>query len=161
MLVAVDARGRVAWLSVTSLGLQDAYIDFLGRLLRETRGPVVAWLHGLDLRRAEQPGDWAAAGPPLASGDCPLPPPRRRSPAAPEIAELQPPPRPRPAATVAAEPPVREATRPDAGTRPFLISTASKADDSMNLTHLQRLEAESIHIMREVVAEADNPVMLY
>jgi sulfate adenylyltransferase subunit 2 len=31
----------------------------------------------------------------------------------------------------------------------------------MPLTHLQRLEAESIHIMREVVAEADNPVMLY
>ncbi|MFH7566549.1 sulfate adenylyltransferase small subunit, partial [Oceanimonas smirnovii] len=31
---------------------------------------------------------------------------------------------------------------------------------TMNLTHLQRLEAESIHIMREVVAEADNPVML-
>jgi sulfate adenylyltransferase subunit 2 len=31
----------------------------------------------------------------------------------------------------------------------------------MPLTHLQRLEAEAIHIMREVVAEADNPVMLY
>ena len=30
-----------------------------------------------------------------------------------------------------------------------------------NLTHLQRLEAEAIHIMREVVAEAENPVMLY
>ncbi len=29
------------------------------------------------------------------------------------------------------------------------------------LTHLQRLEAESIHIMREVVAESENPVMLY
>jgi sulfate adenylyltransferase subunit 2 len=29
------------------------------------------------------------------------------------------------------------------------------------LTHLERLEAESIHIMREVVAEADKPVMLY
>jgi sulfate adenylyltransferase subunit 2 len=29
------------------------------------------------------------------------------------------------------------------------------------LTHLQRLEAESIHIMREVVAECDRPVMLY
>jgi sulfate adenylyltransferase subunit 2 len=29
------------------------------------------------------------------------------------------------------------------------------------LTHLQRLEAESIHILREVVAEADRPVMLY
>jgi len=31
----------------------------------------------------------------------------------------------------------------------------------MPLTHLQRLEAESIHIMREVVAETDNPVLLY
>jgi sulfate adenylyltransferase subunit 2 len=29
------------------------------------------------------------------------------------------------------------------------------------LTHLQRLEAESIHIMREVVAVAEKPVMLY
>jgi sulfate adenylyltransferase subunit 2 len=29
------------------------------------------------------------------------------------------------------------------------------------LTHLQRLEAESIHIMREVVATSDKPVMLY
>ena len=28
------------------------------------------------------------------------------------------------------------------------------------LTHLQRLEAESIHIMRETVGEAENPVML-
>jgi sulfate adenylyltransferase subunit 2 len=31
----------------------------------------------------------------------------------------------------------------------------------MQLTHLQRLEAESIHIFREVVAETDKPVMLY
>ncbi|MET0545762.1 MAG: sulfate adenylyltransferase subunit CysD, partial [Caulobacterales bacterium] len=33
--------------------------------------------------------------------------------------------------------------------------------DPVRLTHLQRLEAESIHIMREVVAEAEKPVMLY
>ena len=31
----------------------------------------------------------------------------------------------------------------------------------ISLNHLQRLEAESIHIFREVVAEAENPVMLY
>lgn len=31
----------------------------------------------------------------------------------------------------------------------------------MNLTHLKQLEAESIHIIREVAAEFDNPVMLY
>ncbi|MBJ7485699.1 sulfate adenylyltransferase subunit CysD [Brevundimonas sp.] len=30
-----------------------------------------------------------------------------------------------------------------------------------SLTHLQRLEAESLHILREVVAEAERPVMLY
>ena len=29
------------------------------------------------------------------------------------------------------------------------------------LTHLQRLEAESIHIMREVASEAEKPVMMY
>jgi len=31
----------------------------------------------------------------------------------------------------------------------------------MNLTHLKKLEAESIHIIREVAAEFDKPVMLY
>jgi sulfate adenylyltransferase subunit 2 len=34
-------------------------------------------------------------------------------------------------------------------------------DQATSLTHLQRLEAESIHIMREVVAECERPVMLY
>jgi sulfate adenylyltransferase subunit 2 len=33
--------------------------------------------------------------------------------------------------------------------------------DPIRLTHLERLEAESIHIMREVVAQAERPVMLY
>ncbi|MBI1366617.1 MAG: sulfate adenylyltransferase subunit CysD [Alphaproteobacteria bacterium] len=33
--------------------------------------------------------------------------------------------------------------------------------DAKALTHLDRLEAEAIHIMREVAAEAENPVMLY
>jgi len=32
---------------------------------------------------------------------------------------------------------------------------------SYNLTHLKQLEAEGIHIIREVAAEFDNPVMLY
>ena len=29
------------------------------------------------------------------------------------------------------------------------------------LSHLEQLEAESIHIIREAVAESENPVMLY
>ncbi|MDB5682548.1 MAG: sulfate adenylyltransferase subunit CysD [Sphingomonas bacterium] len=40
-------------------------------------------------------------------------------------------------------------------------TTAKLAADRPRLTHLQRLEAESIHILREVVAEAEHPVMLY
>ena len=33
--------------------------------------------------------------------------------------------------------------------------------EDYSLTHLQQIEAESIHIIREVAAEFDNPVMLY
>lgn len=46
----------------------------------------------------------------------------------------------------------------------FLASPATLFDKvtmPATLTHLERLEAESIHIMREVVAEAEKPVMLY
>jgi sulfate adenylyltransferase subunit 2 len=57
---------------------------------------------------------------------------------------------------------------PDLGTPSAAIASAirsipleSAERTAMSLTHLQRLEAESIHIMREVVAEADKPVMLY
>jgi hypothetical protein len=33
--------------------------------------------------------------------------------------------------------------------------------DQKRLTHLRQLEAESIHIIREVAAEFSNPVMMY
>ena len=40
-------------------------------------------------------------------------------------------------------------------------SIAAASATTATLTHLQRLEAESIYILREVVAECDKPVMLY
>jgi len=43
-------------------------------------------------------------------------------------------------------------------------SLTERAQSSLSpdrLTHLQRLEAESIHIMREVASEAEKPVMMY
>jgi sulfate adenylyltransferase subunit 2 len=40
-------------------------------------------------------------------------------------------------------------------------STVSMSHQPDRLSHLERLEAESIHIMREVAAEAEKPVMLY
>jgi len=42
-----------------------------------------------------------------------------------------------------------------------LQSSKSAAGEVLPLTHLQRLEAESIHIIREVAAECEKPVMLY
>ncbi len=39
--------------------------------------------------------------------------------------------------------------------------SGTKPARSQSLTHLERLESESIHIMREVVAECERPVMLY
>jgi len=161
LLVAVDARGQIAWLPTPSLSLQDAYIGFLARLQAQTPQPVAAWLHGLALARATQLNDWIATQPRLQVLACPIA-PARRAPPADEIVQLAPPP-------LAADPfpshPVapRPAPAPSAAAagRPFVTPLASTTDEPMNLTHLQRLEAESIHIMREVVAEADNPVMLY
>jgi sulfate adenylyltransferase subunit 2 len=49
-----------------------------------------------------------------------------------------------------------------ASQKPEATGTGARAPaDPGVLTHLQRLEAESIHILREVAAEAENPVMLY
>jgi len=41
------------------------------------------------------------------------------------------------------------------------METETSVDASIDMTHLDRLEAESIHIMREVAAQCENPVMLY
>jgi len=41
------------------------------------------------------------------------------------------------------------------------LTAMTKTHSGTTLTHLQMLEAQSIQIMREVIAEADNPVMLY
>jgi sulfate adenylyltransferase subunit 2 len=41
------------------------------------------------------------------------------------------------------------------------VQTAAPLAVARRLTHLQRLEAESIHILREVAAECERPVLLY
>ena len=50
---------------------------------------------------------------------------------------------------------------PSTRARYNLKTADSPQSPTMKLTHLHRLEAESIHIMREVIAETDHPVMLY
>ncbi len=46
-------------------------------------------------------------------------------------------------------------------TQPLAGKTETMASMARPLTHLERLEAESIHIIREVAAECEKPVMLY
>jgi sulfate adenylyltransferase subunit 2 len=60
-------------------------------------------------------------------------------------------------AVTANDPPAQQQGR---GTQPAGTVPPAGAT-SAALTHLQRLEAESIHILREVVAECERPVMLY
>jgi sulfate adenylyltransferase subunit 2 len=41
------------------------------------------------------------------------------------------------------------------------LEIEARSEAGLSLSHLDRLEAESIHIMREVASQCDNPVMLY
>jgi sulfate adenylyltransferase subunit 2 len=48
--------------------------------------------------------------------------------------------------------------------QPVQLATVARkktVENNMDMTHLDRLEAESIHIIREVMAESENPVMMY
>ncbi len=49
----------------------------------------------------------------------------------------------------------------DSGLSSFAPSSRTPSIHIKTITHLDRLEAESIHIIREVAAESENPVMLY
>ena len=63
--------------------------------------------------------------------------------------------------TASSHSPSMKSTAPISAKKTATINPANTMNSSNALTHLQLLEAESIHIMREVVAEANNPVMLY
>ena len=175
LLVALRPQGSVAWWPVRgTLASADTYIEFLARLLHSEPGRWQVFLHGPDFRRVPQVQQWLASQPRLKLAPCPLAPRARRAaepaepgPALPQLRPVAPtsftfsPPSsatPAPTTAIIAPPgPARPAT-----TAPTFSSPPDSRDAlPMNLTHLQRLEAESIHIMREVVAEAENPVMLY
>ncbi|HSI50748.1 MAG TPA: sulfate adenylyltransferase subunit CysD [Ideonella sp.] len=175
LIVAISPRGTLSWLPVAKLASADAYLDFLGRLLRTTPGHWTVYLQGPDLSRAPSVAAWQAQlQARLALHTCPVAPqarsaaevPPRAADAAPAASKSPPAapavvpktaatflaPRPHPAILPA---------RPAAAAASSLFSQPTTDTTTMSLTHLQRLEAESIHIMREVAAEAENPVMLY
>lgn len=174
LLVAQTPRGSLQWLAVDKLASEAAYLNFLGRLVDQLGGPWRVFLHGPDLSRARSVTTWLSGQARLQVLPCPVAPAPRRAPEAglPVPAQTdatddhEPTPCVEPADRASdGEPDTSLAPNQRSGA-PARVSLSSSSpqpetDPPMSLTHLQRLEAESIHIMREVVAEADNPVMLY
>ena len=175
VLCAASLRGNPTWLPLTAPNQVAAYRELLARLLEGAPGPVLVLLHGVEIERNVELAGWVAEqGARLSVVACPISPARAVK-LDPSPVAAQPPltgasrgkcsPPVRASASAAAAPAVALAVRPAAtpvarATFPS-PSTVHKRDPSMNLTHLQRLEAEAIHIMREVAAEAEKPVMLY
>jgi len=152
VLVALTPRGTLHWLAVRPVHAWACYQDFFSRLLAGGNASAAwtLWLHGPALSQVPAARAWLAQQPRLRVHASPLVPRARCVP------------EPRPAVGEVAAP----ACAPLVASAPVSVEAAPRShlsykEGSMNLTHLQRLEAESIHIMREVVAEADNPVMLY
>ena len=145
VLVAQTLRGSMAWLPLVDAYRIDAYTGFLDRLVATWPDSTQILLHGIDVQNPAL-SLWLQQRPALRIHAC-VAGPTIRTPTL----------RSRPAASATAGGPVGAATAPSSP----IHQPAALGAKPMKLTHLQRLEAESIHIMREVVAEAENPVMLY
>jgi sulfate adenylyltransferase subunit 2 len=153
LLFARGTRGQLYWRSLAHAPRSGDWTALWQRLATLCRRPLHLVIDGLSLRPGDSLTDWLAQQrPPVswstASGDRPAgPAPTSPRNAAPSVTRSN----------------ARTATSPHHSAinpRPLMQTTPEPIDPD-TLTHLQRLEAESIHIMREVVAEAENPVMLY
>jgi sulfate adenylyltransferase subunit 2 len=142
LLCGTSLRGRPAWLPMTGPNQAGDYRAFLARLLPDAAATACVLLHGVDAERSPELSRWLAdQGAHLNIVPCPISLTRVPKHVAAASAVAAPVPQPR--RTSALPPP------------------APQQGSSMTLTHLQRLEAEAIHILREVVAEAEKPVLLY
>ena len=129
-----DLRGRSHWCLVNGAVTAEHYLAFLQALATELDQPMALVFHNAQLPRITQLASWLAdTHTPYICVDV--------------IGS---------AAHSHLSSGSNMTEKPDAAP-----AARQPAIDRDTLTHLQRLEAESIHIMREVVAEAENPVMLY
>jgi sulfate adenylyltransferase subunit 2 len=167
-LIVHPPRGPVAWLPrQPGRSLAQVLIDSLEGLRQALpRRPLDVVAVGFDPTRSPELGRWLAQQVdirlhasmlPATWARLDLPPPALAD----DSTQPQPPSqaaehRPSGQAVASSAPPAHRILTP-----PRATETSPVMKDSTTLTHLQRLEAESIHIMREVVAEADKPVMLY
>ncbi len=136
VLCARMPRGKLLWLMFEGPPNARHFIEFLSGLMAHVQGRIELRIAGCArLARVPQLREWVEA-----HRD-------RLTLVDPDLGE--------PAVQARAEPIL---TPPGGGLSRF---NPERTSVTTTLTHLQRLEAESIHIMREVVAEADKPVMLY
>jgi sulfate adenylyltransferase subunit 2 len=141
LLRAQTLKGRIAWRVVPDAADTALLSRVLNQLSAALDVPLCIALHAPPLPQASWPeGVWP----------CPIGPDPQAPDAAPTAAPAAFAPQPAPAAVPPRAPLNVSAPLPEAF-----------AAMNQKLTHLQRLEAESIHILREVVAECENPVMLY
>ena len=157
-LYAHSTRGKYFWLAGNYTNDVERFIDFFNRLLHANQSKdsdahiTVIW-KGQNPARNRQLKEWLEATPGLAFVQHPGQNPGDDSTTAQTITE---------------EIPAQDNNK-DSQSHNSQNTASNKAKNSftrrtrnnMSLTHLQRLEAESIHIMREVIAEAENPAMLY
>lgn len=138
-------KGKLLWYLVSGPAKADDYIAFFSRVTTEFEHKVYLVLQGADIRPVAIIARWLANHSEQIVVNTPttvLSVKRTVSPSAGQHSSVG--------------KPVKRPNAPN-----VVLGYANKLRNPMNLTHLQRLEAESIHIMWEVVAEADNPVMLY
>ena len=131
LLYAHTPRGQLFWQPTSGWPTEADWLDFLKGLMAHAGKPVVVIARNRQLGKLELIQNWLIGTVPAI-----------------EIVH----------------PPVPESVTPATELSTCDSKRHVKTNHSrhpMTLTHLQRLEAESIHIMREVVAESDNPVMLY
>ena len=150
---ARGSRGQLHWSACPKAPEAGDWTRFWQRLAATQKRPVHLLLSGLTLTPGGELDRWMSAQtPPIRWTALPMSPtvtPAAAHPSNPPAAVTR-----SNARSTAA--PHHSAIKPRAP-----MQTTPEAIDPDTLTHLQRLEAESIHIMREVVAEAENPVMLY
>lgn len=172
ILRAVSNRGKVLWLPYEGSLRAPHLEDFFTRLQGVAGGPVWALLAGMHWQRAATFSAWAAEQQPrlqlfhLPEANEWYPqvdtlPEGAKSVATPDVVRPHAPADPmgQMAQSMLKHSIAQSDLNADAYIRKHLKQKPK--EQTMVLTHLQRLEAESIQAMREVVAEADNPVMLY
>ncbi len=142
LMRAQTFKGRMAWRCLEGPLDAAALSHCLSQLADTLEAPLCVALNAPQLPGPASPADAASR---VAVWDCPI---------GADTTQAS----PTPAQQTSAPAPMRPAHTPTP------VSTRSETAVAMNnnkLTHLQRLEAESIHILREVVAECEKPVMLY